>query len=152
MVRFRWNLATLANGIMQRVECDLGALGKLGGLIISRWLQALYGLDHTRRDFVAVIVYPYLDHFKTADELVTLLPVFHKLDGRYDIVRGIPLDRDLRVDGANERAMSSRPGSLVAAMMHDDNGAIESVSNRIGSFDIRTPQTITATNSLSAVA
>ena len=92
--------------------------------------------DDARGYLVAVIVYPDLDHLKPAGEFVALWAVFHQFDGGDDVVRGVAFDGDLRIDGAHERAMAARARSFVAAMVDDDDGAIEGIADRVGGLDI----------------
>jgi hypothetical protein len=83
-----------------------------------------------------VIVYSDFDNFELASELVTLRPVFHKLDGGDYVVCGVALDGDLRIDGAHERTMAARACSFVPAVVHNNNDATEGVPDCIGGLHI----------------
>ena len=92
--------------------------------------------DHTPSDRVAVDVGPDRDDLEPACQRGTLEAVLHALDRAHDVAGGVALYRDLGIDSTAKARMPARTGSVDAAMMHHDHGAVEGSPNGVCRADI----------------
>ena len=84
---------------------------------------------------LAIDVLADLDDFGGAADLEALRPVAHRhvLDGDQ---HALAHDLELGVDGAGQRRVAARMGFVVAAMVDNDDDAVEGVAQRLGRDDV----------------
>src|SRR5262249_35630725 len=126
---------SVVDDLFERVE---------GALLPHRKLLLLglfpFGLDRGRDDDagrhqVAVVVEAELDAFELAAHRRSRLAVLHELDRRRDDAFLVAVDGDLSVVGPGETGMAARTATGDAAMVDDDDEAIESHADGISGAD-----------------
>ena len=113
------------------------ALGKLRAFARRlRRRRRINRHDEARHDRLSVFVSSDLDGHEPADDFRASFAILRKLERRDDVFGRVALDGDLRVDSADQRGMAARTFAVVAAMVHDDDGALERVADRVCGSDI----------------
>ena len=89
-------------------------------------------LDHNAgRDWVPVVIRANLDRLKAAGHHLAFRAIFHMLDLDDDVIGCVPLDGQLCLGRAGQRGMAAWSIAGNAAMVNDDDGAIESVPDGV---------------------
>ena len=119
--------AEIVDRFPQGIERDLGGTCRPGPIGRARRRAAVaFDLDDDAAcDRLAVVIDADLDHLQCGREARTLGTVLHGLDFGDDVVRGVTFDGDLHIDGPGQRGMSARPCAIDAAVVDDQNRAIE---------------------------
>src|SRR5215469_11354013 len=93
-------------------------------------------LNDAGGDWLAVAVKADLDDGELTGDRFVGRSVFHQLGSGEDHPLAFPFDGELSVDRPGQAAVPTRPGSVDAAMVDDDDGAVELLAQAIGGATI----------------